>query len=782
MSLEHRGTGLPDYDFRTLSPMDFELLVCDLMRHKLGYDLQAFAHGPDGGVDLRYRSSGRTTVVQCKHYRGSSFSDLRRAARSEKSKMESARPDEYYLVTSQDLTLTQKLTLVDEISPFLEDAGKVIALRDLNQMLGDYPNVEENHFKLWMASSGIIRRIVQSGIWERSAALMEEIQDRVRLYVATPSYSSARNMLRNRHVCVITGAPGVGKSMLADMISLTQWEKGWQIISLQSHELDKCWDAWDSDKKQLFYFDDVFGQTDIHERLARNSGNTLARLVRRIGSNKNKQLVITTRTHILREVELRDEPIARSDLRAQECIVSVREYDRLHRARILYNHLYFCNLSREVIKGFVANRFHLDVIGHQNFTPRLVEQSIRQGEFDTSSEQLRDRVLRALDHPVLLWGPSFTEFLSETARRILLHLVSFPLPGAPVLQLRAASIQNASHLSYTRSMVQLEGSWIRITSTANDDSIVSFSDPSCRDFILSFLESEPGCAIDLIENATDAVQISQLLNYSRSAVETDLKYPSINRSIVEDRARVREAICRSWESWTPLQCRFPIETLHSLLQADRNFNLDLKSWIAHQALQLGSRFSKLQTVDTNAMGALAALLPEMGCSPTTSGQFRSTRMLLLGWWSSVENTSEWDLSLEFLNWLQQCGDEHIRKDTESDLKSIFDHWLERTLDSILDNATDINEAEHAGATLKSLAQRYFSIAEFSIAFETFQERISNQREDILDPEDDDADEDRPFGACIEKSAIETPWVSPSRGLGYESREDRKIKAWFSQLS
>lgn len=257
---------MPEYDFHTLSPTDFEVLVCDLLREKLGTTLESFGHGPDGGIDLRSTVGGHTLVVQCKHYRGSTFSDLKRAAGKEKSKMDHVRPDEYYFVTSQDLSLTQKDALLHTLAPHVTDSSQVIAQRDLNQLLSTFPKVEANHFKLWMASAGVIRRIVQSGLWERSAALMEEIQDRVMLYVTTPSFSSAKEMLGSRRVCVITGAPGVGKSMLAEMLALTYWEGGWQIVTLASHEVDKCWDAWESDTKQLFFL------TMCSDRLTFRSG------------------------------------------------------------------------------------------------------------------------------------------------------------------------------------------------------------------------------------------------------------------------------------------------------------------------------------------------------------------------------------------------------------------------------------------------------------------------------------------------------------------------------
>lgn len=94
-----RDPRLTDYDFHSLSPMDFERLVCDLLNADLGIDLKAFGHGPDGGVDLEFVDGEKTTVVQCKHYHGSSFSDLKKAAKAEKTKIDLLNPDVYYFVT-----------------------------------------------------------------------------------------------------------------------------------------------------------------------------------------------------------------------------------------------------------------------------------------------------------------------------------------------------------------------------------------------------------------------------------------------------------------------------------------------------------------------------------------------------------------------------------------------------------------------------------------------------------------------------------------------------------
>ena len=72
-----------EYDFKSLSDYDFELLVCDLLSEQLGRRIESFRRGRDQGVDLRYASdSGGTVVVQCKHYANTPFSGLCAAAKN----------------------------------------------------------------------------------------------------------------------------------------------------------------------------------------------------------------------------------------------------------------------------------------------------------------------------------------------------------------------------------------------------------------------------------------------------------------------------------------------------------------------------------------------------------------------------------------------------------------------------------------------------------------------------------------------------------------------------
>ncbi|RQQ59947.1 restriction endonuclease [Burkholderia stagnalis] len=56
------------YDFRTLSPIDFELLVRDLLQAELGITMESFGPGKDGGIDFRFSMADQDVVVQAKHH------------------------------------------------------------------------------------------------------------------------------------------------------------------------------------------------------------------------------------------------------------------------------------------------------------------------------------------------------------------------------------------------------------------------------------------------------------------------------------------------------------------------------------------------------------------------------------------------------------------------------------------------------------------------------------------------------------------------------------------
>lgn len=521
----HVWSYMPSYDFTSLSPTDFELLVRDLLEADRGWRLEAFSEGPDKGIDLRGSDQAGQIVIQCKHYAGSSFSDLRRSAIREKAKVDRLAPATYVFATSQDLSLTQRDQLIEALRPWLPDGISLLARADLNRLLALYPHVERQHFKLWLASVEMIETIVRNATWQRSAALLEDIQDRVRLYVRTPAFDTASEMLDTRSAVVLTGPPGVGKSMLADMLALAHWHAGWTVVSV-SEDIDEAWTAYRSEARQLFIYDDFLGQTDLAERRSKNEGTRIARFLDRVRRATDKRLVMTTRRQLLHQAQQRDEVLGRADLAFYECLVSLDDYGIAERAAILYNHLYFSDLPRRVLSEYAAERSYWDVIRHANYAPRIVDLVVRRPH--QSAAQLRDQLKVALDRPADLWGPAFANSLPPVAQRIVLTLLLFPIHGASPEALRRASIGTATAIEYTQALKALEGTWIRIrTHPDGSPAAISLADPSCRDFTLTFLDAEPTYGVDLIMSAVTASNAFSLLRYVGASKDSAAKYPRL---------------------------------------------------------------------------------------------------------------------------------------------------------------------------------------------------------------------------------------------------------------
>lgn len=767
---------MPEYDFHTLSPTDFELLARDLLRESLDLELQAFATGRDGGVDLRAYANGHTTVVQCKHYQGSTFSDLKTAAKAEKKNMDLLRPDRYLFVTTQDLTVGQKTELQKLLHPHIMDIQEVLGQKDINQLLGQYPTVELNHFKLWMASTSVLKAIIESGIWRRSEALMEEIQDRVRLYVASSSFAAAREMLTASNVCVITGAPGVGKSMLADMLSLWRWESKWQIVELPSHKVDEAWNVWDNKAKQFFYFDDVFGQTDVRERLSNDSGITVGRLINRVSrSQGTKNLVITTRTHVLHEAEAIDEALKRADLHARECVLEVTEYTRLQRARILYNHLYFSELPRETIREFVNKAHYWPVVKHPNFTPRLVELSIAQQAPGQSAQELAHRLLHALDHPIELWGNSFREALTEPARLLLMHLVAFPPRGAPAKALRAAAMRDAGPLDYTRALNQLEGSWITLVADNPDiGTTISFHNPSCRDFVLSFLDLEPDYYVDVMFHTTDSAQLTQLVQYADSTSGGSVaKYPSLRERVQSlEASQIEEHLRKVWPTDPEVVKNRSADILYSLSKINELYELGLSKWVLENTLSLTPRLKNAKKINGIPAWYLANLLMRKLSEPTPGEQVSSCKLLYLAWCNAIDDHTEWNDVFEFREWI---GDVDWSGDEESAVAESFESWLDAQFEAILENAEDADTARTWVEEVQYAASLHFGDGYFDRSFDEFEESVKSKYGENYEPSAEDLESMR-AGDAIESSSD----LAETMRARFES-EDAQVRGLFDQL-
>src|SRR5256885_12198435 len=116
---------MASYDFTTLSPIDFEILVRDLLQREFGFTLESFKPGKDQGIDLRRFIAPRgALIVQCKHYAVSGLNALLRdLERDEALKVKKLKPVRYVLATSVALSPANKETIRKIFEPYCQNAG-----------------------------------------------------------------------------------------------------------------------------------------------------------------------------------------------------------------------------------------------------------------------------------------------------------------------------------------------------------------------------------------------------------------------------------------------------------------------------------------------------------------------------------------------------------------------------------------------------------------------------------------------------------------------------------
>ena len=157
---------MPIYDFKTLSPIDFELLSRDLSQEELGIRFESFKAGRDEGIDFRYcPSKDNLTIIQCKHYAGSTFSSLfSKFKSSELKKVKTLKPQRYILFISMGLTPKQKDKIYNLFKPFVNSPSDIFGKDEINGLLNKHIEIEKKHFKLWLSSVGILEEVLLSKI------------------------------------------------------------------------------------------------------------------------------------------------------------------------------------------------------------------------------------------------------------------------------------------------------------------------------------------------------------------------------------------------------------------------------------------------------------------------------------------------------------------------------------------------------------------------------------------------------------------------------------------
>ena len=312
------------------------------------------------------------------------------------------------------------------------------------------------------------------------------------------SFSEALNILESHNFCLIVGIPGIGKTILAEMLLLRYFWRRFEIIKIEN-DIGEARGVDYVNKKRIYYYDDFLGQASIAEKLKKGEDQSLLDFMLAIKRSKVSKLILTTREYILNHTKLVYEKIDRTRFDLETCVIDLSRYTRINRAKILFNHIYFSSLPTPYRKALLDSRSYLEIIDHPNYSPRIIEYLTDTSRLSgITSKDYVNRFISNLDNPEDLWRHAFVEQILPESRDLLIVLVTLPrevflgdLENAFRLYRKRNRRSGDSHLhseAYKRALKEIDGNFIS-TDKSGDDFIVHFHNPSVRDFLQNYIAS-----------------------------------------------------------------------------------------------------------------------------------------------------------------------------------------------------------------------------------------------------------------------------------------------------
>lgn len=553
-------------DFAELSDYDFEQVVAGLLAAEWQVRVEFFPRGRDGGVDLRVL--GPTSeplslppdaelVVQCKHMAGATLAELRGHLKAEAGRKIVGEAYRYVLVTSARLTRANKKEIVTIFSERLSEAD-IFGRDDVDVLLRSHPEVVRANMKLWLASGTALQAFLNQVEHIRSSVFQAELERLRSRLVQTSVVGEAQRMLQRFGVCVLAGAPGVGKTTTARILLLLYLSEGWRpVIAISDvRELET---QLIPGVRQILFFDDFLGVFALDSKLTKGDDAALVRLIHLIEGDPDKVFVLTTREYILRQAQQTYEKLSDEAFKIMKLTIKIEELSSSERAHILYNQLFYSPLRPVAAAASDGPRRYMELVRHRNYNPRLIEAAIAAAVRDlglrpdrqTSAESAGERrslatgerfasaatatgdqkadvpalLLKALDNPAELWEHVLLYQLNQLQRDILIARLSLGSGSVRLADLRQAALRLAdasgrktTQLAVDTALAILDGDLLTVTRDTSSARrpIASGLHPGVTDALIALLHRYPDYLDAVLMSASSFEQVIWLAAIQRA--------------------------------------------------------------------------------------------------------------------------------------------------------------------------------------------------------------------------------------------------------------------------
>lgn len=541
-------------NYANLNDVEFEYLCQDIMSIKLGVNLQRFALGKDGGIDLTDDAYRKKIVVQVKHYTKTDIKGLIRSLKKEIPKVKNINPQQYYICCSKELTPHNKSEIYCLFADYMTSTDHIVSLLEIDEFLnkGENADILKKHFKLWIESTNVLINIFSKDVSIDCETLLSDIKDDEKLFVQTSAYDKAISILDRNDALMIIGDPGVGKTTISKMLVLYYAAHGYRIryttdgtnISALKRALSDS-----PDKKEIILLDDCFGQAYFN--MKETQSDELLSLIKYVKINPCKKLIINSRVTIYQEAKNKNPQLEKS-LKLQKysiIVLDMNDLKNIEKAKILYNHLYFYNVPLKYLQQTKDNKNYWKIINHKNYNPRIIEYiSNFENVKETSNDNYIEFVINCLDNPEQIWKNEFEHRISTVDRTMLTTLFSLTsttiskelLKKSFNKRIETMSMVDTTINQFESSFSRLQNSFLKIVDR-NGTCMVSATNPSVNDFLSSHLNENIPEKKAILESSVSIIQFERLLNkeqYESKLVKLFADYSILNYDFESERIKI----------------------------------------------------------------------------------------------------------------------------------------------------------------------------------------------------------------------------------------------------
>lgn len=483
-------------NYANLNDSEFEALCKDVMERKLGVFLRRFGPGKDGGVDLTDDADEKNIVVQVKHYRNSTTTQLVNSLKNELKKVTTFSPQQYHICCSRELSVENIKELYLHFGSYMDSDNNIVTVLEIDDFLKKEENrdILRKHFKLWLDDTGILQDLGNDEIFVDCEAFLDDAEDLHKLFVCTNAFDRALDALEHDQTVCIVGDPGVGKSITSKMLVLYYASQGYRVrytsdvsdlgalkASLRSN----------SESKEVILLDDCFGQAYFEMKSTQSS--ELISLIKYVKRRPNKVLILNSRVTIFQEARQRQRDLVNS-LERKDFKVHLLDINNLsaeEKAKILYNHLDFSGIPDDYFEDIKVEQRYRRIINHRNYNPRIIEFVCSPKRYRTvPANQFYVFIKKHLDNPSEMWKDEYDDRLKPEDRILLQTVYSLTTTTVNMEVVRRCFDRRIAESTtidktvdqFSRALERLNGGFVKILDNRGLKEI-SMHNPSVNDFL-----------------------------------------------------------------------------------------------------------------------------------------------------------------------------------------------------------------------------------------------------------------------------------------------------------